>query len=407
TFEMLFRTPNHFGFAAVGTIIDSTVVEDVMTTRYRVSDPAPNVSFNIGIFTTHRLTEKEILPKGVHFTNPRHKELLNGLTLHTVAHNRDVEKHVARDVMGSLQLFEHHFGQLPIDKLVVAEILALHSESYPGFVQMGLMTFLRSDPSGYQRMHRSHEVAHQWWGFGSGVGFKTYHDKWLSEGFAEYSGMLFQEETSGHKKFLEVLKEYREEIFGARKYLLTSGAESGPIIMGSRTASTKTKGDFDLVIYKKAALVLHMLRNLLMDLGNFSDERFYSMMKDWYLTNRGRQMTTNDFKEHCDKHFGIDMAWFFDQWVYGNDLPTYRFSYECKRDTGGVFVCPCEVKTENVGPAFQMYVPIEIEMRDKQKFYYRQLITGPTTVFDIAGLEDMPKKLRFNPFESVLADVKQ
>ncbi|MDH3938331.1 MAG: hypothetical protein OEV68_13465, partial [candidate division Zixibacteria bacterium] len=224
---------------------------------------------------------------------------------------------------------------------------------------------------------------------------------------AEYSGMLFQEETSGHKKFLEVLKEYREEIFGARKYLLTSGAESGPIIMGSRTASTKTKGDFDLVIYKKAALVLHMLRNLLMDLGNFSDERFYSMMKDWYLTNRGRQMTTNDFKEHCDKHFGIDMAWFFDQWVYGNDLPTYRFSYECKRDTGGVFVCPCEVKTENVGPAFQMYVPIEIEMRDKQKFYYRQLITGPTTVFDIAGLEDMPKKLRFNPFESVLADVKQ
>ena len=38
-----------------------------------------------------------------------------------------------------------------------------------------------------------HEIAHQWWGHM--VGWATYHDQWLSEGFAEFSAGLFLEAT--------------------------------------------------------------------------------------------------------------------------------------------------------------------------------------------------------------------
>ena len=35
----------------------------------------------------------------------------------------------------------------------------------------------------------SHETAHQWWG--NIVAWRSYRDQWLSEGFAEYSGVLY------------------------------------------------------------------------------------------------------------------------------------------------------------------------------------------------------------------------
>src|SRR5207244_13330477 len=35
----------------------------------------------------------------------------------------------------------------------------------------------------------AHETAHQWWG--GIVAWRSYRDQWLSEGFAEYSGILY------------------------------------------------------------------------------------------------------------------------------------------------------------------------------------------------------------------------
>ena len=44
----------------------------------------------------------------------------------------------------------------------------------------------RNDPtafSGFPDFFLAHEVAHQWWG--QAVGWRNYHEQWLSEGFAQ------------------------------------------------------------------------------------------------------------------------------------------------------------------------------------------------------------------------------
>jgi aminopeptidase N len=46
----------------------------------------------------------------------------------------------------------------------------------------------QGDP-GYWKSVTSHEVAHQWWGHT--VGFNSYRDQWMSEGFAEMSASLY------------------------------------------------------------------------------------------------------------------------------------------------------------------------------------------------------------------------
>jgi hypothetical protein len=48
---------------------------------------------------------------------------------------------------------------------------------------------LSDDPHGYFKVVTPHEVAHQWWGHT--VGFGSYRDQWMSEGFADASAALY------------------------------------------------------------------------------------------------------------------------------------------------------------------------------------------------------------------------
>src|SRR3990172_7233759 len=50
-----------------------------------------------------------------------------------------------------------------------------------------------------------HEIAHQWWG--NMVGWESYRDQWLSEGFATYGAALYLDrERQGDRKFRELLR---------------------------------------------------------------------------------------------------------------------------------------------------------------------------------------------------------
>ena len=54
-----------------------------------------------------------------------------------------------------------------------------------------------------------HEVAHQWWGHV--VGWTTFHDQWLSEGFADFSAGIFLLETERTRdKFLKYMERSRD-----------------------------------------------------------------------------------------------------------------------------------------------------------------------------------------------------
>ncbi len=52
----------------------------------------------------------------------------------------------------------------------------------------------RNDPvsfENYPAFFMAHELAHQWWG--QAIGWKNYHEQWISEGFAQYFAVLYAE----------------------------------------------------------------------------------------------------------------------------------------------------------------------------------------------------------------------
>lgn len=404
-FTLNFKTHQRFTFVATGNLTEEEKIGDTVLTTWKVAPPASNVSFNIGMLEKYTLEESDMVPVDVYFSKDLHEVLGQELAAEYVPTGKDMHQQVADDIINSLRVYNEVFGPYPFRRLVVGEILQTHAEAFPGFLHLGYYTWINTDSWGYDRALRAHEVAHQWWGVG--VGYETYHDQWISEGMSEYSALMYLQAAAGNDQFLDRIKEYRNEIFSARQYFLGSGEEAGPIALGYRTSSTKTTGDYGLVVYKKAALVVHMLRNLLVDLKTMKEDRFRAMMKDLFATHRGSLITTRDFRRLVEKHAGIDMGWFFNQWIYRGELPTYEFSYDITGDSSGTFAAHCRVVTTGVPDDFQMYVPLEIEIDNDNKAYVRILIDSPDYEFSLPDLPRRPRALRLNPFESVLAKVKQ
>ena len=289
-----------------------------------------------------------------------------------------------------------------------------HGEAFPGLIDLSWSTFQREDEKGFDLIFRAHEVAHQWWGIG--VDFKTYHDQWLSEAFAEYSGLLYlQAVLKDNDRFFKWLETYRKEIMGNRKSIFGSGKQAGPIWLGGRTSGFETSDDYDLIIYKKGAWVLHMLRNLLQDPMTLRDDKFFAIMKNFYETYNGQDAGTEDFQRVVEKQVGVNLKWFFDQWVYGSDIPSYKFAYTshdtlvadtATKSTKKMYQVTCRIRQENVPDDFRMYVPIRVLFKDDKMVRTRTLVQGPVTTYTLPLLPEEPQELVLNDLQSVLCDVE-
>ena len=129
-------------------------------------------------------------------------------------------------------------------------------------------------------------------------------------------------------------------------------------------------------------------------------------MKDWYATYRDSTVTTEDFRRHCEKHIGVDMGWFFRQWIDGNDLPTYELTYELEQNEKQYWVAHCRISQADVPEDFVMYVPLDIDFGEGRHYYHRAQIDKPTVDIDLPAFDLKPNKIKLNPFHSVLCRTK-
>jgi aminopeptidase N len=249
----------------------------------------------------------------------------------------------------------------------------------------------------------AHEVAHQWWGIQ--VDNDSYHDTWLSEAFAEYSGMWYMQLTLKENEiFFDLLEEYKSEIINNRKYLFSSGQEAGPIWLGPRTNSSETNGDYQLIIYKKGAWVIHMLRNMLLDLKTMNESKFENMMRDFYNSFKGKKATTKDFQLITEKHCAMNMDWFFNQWIYSTAIPDYNFSYKTTITPEGKYKVKCRIVQTNGSDDFKIYPIILIKFKDDKFARLRIEVRGNKSEYDLPLMPMMPEEIIFNDLSSILCN---
>jgi hypothetical protein len=225
------------------------------------------------------------------------------------------------------QFYASLVGEAPYPSFTLAvsesDLPGGHSPAYFALLNQTLpnsQLVWRNDPvsfESYPSFFLAHEIAHQWWG--QGVGWKNYHEQWLSEGFAQYFAALYAEKERGADGFTPLARQMR-------KWAIDTSPQ-GPIYLGYRLGHIKSDGRvFRAVLYNKAAMVLHMLRRLV------GDEAFFSGVRKFYMDWRFKKAGTDDFRVAMEAVCARDLKPFFEAWIYGLAIPRLRFSYEVMGD---------------------------------------------------------------------------
>lgn len=398
-------TPENITVQGMGRKEGESTEGDLKTTIFRLERPAKMVAFTM----TERPLEKRFQVEGV----PEVIVVSSGRGMH-----EDMLHDTGADLVNALGYFQELFDStLPIEQLTAAMIASTHGQAFDGMLHLSDYTGVES--SSTVPFFRAHEVAHEWWGHL--VGWKTYRDQWLSEGFAEYSAMLYMARAldGGDKLFLEALRVSSDEITGSLKTVFSrfsrpyqnllnqqAARRIGPIGHGLRANVADSPGAYFSLAYNKGAYVLHMLRGVLRGLSG-SDEVFFQVLKDFVAAYEGAPASTDDFKAVLTKRAPADWDWFFDQWVHGAAVPTYAWDYRPDGATpDGKFRVILRVRQTDVPAGFKMLVPVRAQFSGGRSGDMMVMIDQPEKEIPLT-LPAKPKKLELNPDNAVLARMKK
>ena len=124
------------------------------------------------------------------------------------------------------------------------------------------------------------------------------------------------------------------------------------------------------LIYPKGAYILHMIRMMMWD-RKTGDQNFKDAMQDFVTTYSGKAATTEDFKAMMEKHMTQEMDldgnhrldWFFNEYVYGTALPTYKIDSTFDKAQMATLFSASKSRSR-VDDDFRMLVPIYLELAD-------------------------------------------
>lgn len=442
SYDMTFRIPKGMRMAATGELVSETNEGNQNVSVWKSEVPQTVAGFNFGRFKVEeaKLTKPPVLIQSFANEEPPAwvqniqnsangslpgESAMPGVALGTMNTTLLNKKALAEGEL-AVQLYTDYFGPSLFTQLHITQQTACNfGQSWPSLVWIPICYYFDDTvrhqfgmdwgSRGYWKVVTAHEVAHQWWGHT--VGFSSSRDQWMSEGFADMSASLYLSYVEkDQKKFITFWNDERELLLEKDAQGFRA-IDAGPVTMGYRASNSHTGlGITRRLIYPKGAYVLHMLRMMLYD-NRTGDQQFKAMMQDFASTYRGKAATTEDFKTLVEKHMTREMDldgnhkmdWFFNEYVYGTQLPSYKLDYTFAPDSSGDQILDFKITQSNVDGKFKMLVPIYLELDNgKMLLLGRAHLSGTAPVqakVPLKGMKTSPHRAVLNYYDDILASL--
>ena len=281
----------------------------------------------------------------------------SSLNLSVEANPRQVQRgrEIAARAADIALFYESLVGDSPYSSFTVAlvesDLPGGHSPGYFAMLNQPLPTsplVWRNDPaafSNYPDFFIAHELAHQWWG--QAVGWRNYHEQWLSEGFAQYFAALYAQ----HQKGDEVVRRRAAAAAQVGHRLERPGA--GVARLPPRPHPRREPRLPRARLQQGRGGAAHApppgrRRGVL--------PRAAALLSRRRASGRSAPRTSAPAME---RETGRSLERFFQQWIYGSTIPQVKVGY---RVDGADVV----LRVEQIGEVFDVPVTVTLQYADRK-----------------------------------------
>ena len=424
-YDLTYKVPHIYKVVSVGKLESESVEQGFAVSHWVTPVPVAVAGFNYGDYKKTELVDEKTGYKlsGYYLTELPYslQHAKEGAFLQSMSPGA-MTKYALEQTRAQMQLCSYYFGRSPYEDIYITEQPDFNfGQSWPNLVYLPISAYMDSTQrwmlfgqinskfTGFVQEVTPHEVAHQWWGHS--VGWASYHDQWLSEGFAEFSAALFLQQAVGkdwRKDYVQFWERLRLEILEKNNFGVAPN-DAGPIWMGERLTSPRSEHAYQYVVYPKGAYVLEMLRSMMYS-NDDQDKAFIAMMHDFVESHHDKPATTESFKAIAEKHMTKEMDlnrngrldWFFGEWVYGTQVPRYHFEYQLSPAESGKVKLHMMLTESEVDEHFGMLLPVFADFGKGMIPIVQFPIAGNTTRSLDVLLPSQPKKVALNAYKEIL-----
>jgi hypothetical protein len=250
--------------------------------------------------------------------------------------NRHLAEGYLESVREYLDFYQDLLGPYPYEKFAVVENFYPTGYGLPGWTLLGSsvvrLPFIRTTSL-------PHEIVHAWWGNAIDVDIR--YGNW-AEGLATYLADYYLKEVNKPDEALE----YRRKLL--RDYAALAAGNDYPLADFIRRTSKVDQA----IGYGKAAMVFHMLRQLI------GDEAFWAGLKAAAIDGRGEAYHWDDLRSHFEKASGENLHSFFTQWIKRSGAPTLEMTDVNIMQSENGWQVSGLLKQDN--PVHQLAVPLRL-----------------------------------------------
>lgn len=235
----------------------------------------------------------------------------------------------------------------------------------------------------------AHELAHMWWG--DLLTCADWSHSWLNEGFATYFENQFTAYDLGKD---DAALELMGDAIALRN--MDVGDRRRPTVCGRYVQPMDL---FDNRIYGKGAVVLNMLHFVV------GDEMFWKSINAYARKFAFKNVTTDDFRTTVEQVTGMQLGWFFDEWLKRPGYPDFDISSDWNENRLELKLSVRQVQqVDSLTGIFNMPVDIEVWINGRPESY-RVTVSKPEESFSFHAYQ-RPQLVLFDKGNVILKSVR-